>query len=315
MSRRTGYAWDPMFLGHKTLTIHPEHPKRAEVLAPETMLVDVPGLTRVKVDAALGLPGIQRVHDAEYLAEVRAACRRGQRSLDNGDTLIAGDSFDVAVQSAASALSITAQVLTGKLDNGFAALRPPGHHALINRGRGFCVFNNAAICARFAQTAFGLSRVLVVDWDVHPADGTMSIFYDDPSVHVLSLHQESILGEGVGALEQTGAGEGIGTTYNVPLPPRSSEPTYLAAFERALDLAAARCRPDLIIVSCGFDAHVGDPIAKLSLVDESYIRLTRLVKQAAHERCQGRLVSLLEGGYQLDILRRCTRAHLETLLD
>ncbi len=312
---RSGYAWDTTFLGHRTLTVHPEHPVRAEVLAPERMLVDVPGLVRVAVDAALGLPGVHRVHDPVYIDEVADACRRGRRSLDGGDTLIASDSFDVALRSAAAALSVVSAVMGGKLDNGFAAVRPPGHHALVNRGRGFCIFNNAAICARFAQTAFGAGRVLIVDWDVHPADGTMSIFYDDPSVHVLSVHQDGILGKGVGAEDQRGCAAGEGTTYNVPLPAGTDAVSHLTRFGEALEVAAARCRPDLVLVSCGFDAHVGDPIGGLRLDDDHFRILTQMVRRVALRYCGGRVVSMLEGGYQPDILRRCVRMHLEALLD
>jgi acetoin utilization deacetylase AcuC-like enzyme len=313
---RTGYAWDPMFLGHRTTTVNPEHPDRAQVLAAERMLSDVPGLVPVKVDQALGAPGILRVHPVSYLTEIREAFAHGRRSLDGGDTLVAEDTFEVAVRSASAALSVTEGVLAGRLDNGFAAVRPPGHHALTNRARGFCVFNNAAICARFAQSAFDrVTRVLIVDWDVHPADGTMSVFYDDPTVHVLSLHQDGIFGKDVGSADQRGRGPGEGATYNVPLPERTRATAYVDAFEHALDVASVRCRPDLIIISCGFDAHAGDPIGRLSLEDETYAHLTRAVKRVARQHCGGRVVSLLEGGYQLDILRRCARIHLETLLE
>lgn len=312
---KTGYAWDPAFLGHRTISVNPEHPDRARALASETMLAEVPGLLPVRIDPNLGFPGVLRVHPTSYVSEVRDAFAQGRRALDGGDTLLAADTFEVALRSAASALSVTEAVLSGKLDNGFAALRPPGHHALTNRGRGFCVFNNAAICARFAQAAFSVNRILVVDWDVHPADGTMSIFYDDPSVHVLSLHQDGIFGKDVGTADQRGTGAGEGSTYNVPMPERTKPTAYLDTFERALDVAAVRCRPDLVIVSCGFDAHAGDPVGKLSLDDDTYAHLTRAVKHVAKKHCGGRVVSLLEGGYQIDILRRCTRTHLETLLD
>jgi acetoin utilization deacetylase AcuC-like enzyme len=312
---RTGYAWDPVLLGHKTTSVNPEHPDRARVLALDAMMADVPGLRAVRIDPHLGFPGVLRVHPTSYVTEVREAFLQGRRALDGGDTLLASDTFEVALRSAATALSVTEAVLAGKLDNGFAAVRPPGHHALTNRGRGFCVFNNAALCARFAQATHSIRRVLVVDWDVHPADGTMSIFYDDPTVHVLSLHQDGILGRSVGSADQRGRGAGEGATSNVPLPERTKPTAYLAAFERALDGAASRCRPDLVIISCGFDAHAGDPIGKLSLEDETYVHLTRAAKRVAKDHCQGRLVSVLEGGYQLDILRRCTRAHVEALLD
>jgi acetoin utilization deacetylase AcuC-like enzyme len=312
---RTGYAWDAAFLGHRTLTNHPEHWTRAEALRPEVVLADVPGLVQVKVDGALGLPGVQRVHDHAYVAQIRDAFARGQRTLDGGDTMIGADSFDVALRSASAALSMVGAVMRGELDNGFAAVRPPGHHALSNRARGFCLFNNVAAAARFAQRAHGAKRVLIVDWDVHPADGTMSLFYDDPDVHVLSVHQDAIFGPGVGAAEQRGTGPGEGATYNVPLAKGTGPGAYFAALEPALELAAARCRPDVVLISAGFDAHRGDPIGKLGLDDDTYGTLTRMVRRVARQHCGGRVVSVLEGGYQVEILRRCVRSHLEALLD
>lgn len=311
----TGYLWDEAFLGHFTSMVAPERPERADVLNATQMCADLPGLRRLKNDALLGRAWIGRVHDPDYVRLVRGAFEEGRRHLDNGETCVRFDTFDVAERAVSGALSLVREVMEGRIDNGFAALRPPGHHAGRFNARGFCYFNNVAIAARYAQETYAASRVLIVDWDVHPADGTMALFYDDPSVHVLSIHQHGIFTETVGTTDQTGRDAGIGATMNVPLPAGSSEATFLDALESALEVAAGRCRPDLILISCGFDAHRADPIGSMLLDDNSYRKLTRMVAKQARRYCQGRIVSLLEGGYNPEVLRRCTRLHVETLME
>jgi acetoin utilization deacetylase AcuC-like enzyme len=312
---RTGYAWHPTFEGHFTRVGHPEHPDRARALEPTRMMIDVPGLSRVAVDEDLGFAWVRRVHDDAYVSSVRDAHAHGVRVLDRGDTWISADSYDVALRAISATLSLVRAVGTGALDNGFAAVRPPGHHAGIAGARGFCLFNNVAIAARFAQTLLGFARVLILDWDVHPADGTSAIFDTDPDVHVVSVHQHGIFTDTVGNEDQRGHGEGEGATYNVPLPKGSGASQLLSRLEPVLDRAAARCRPDLVLVSCGFDAHRADPVGGLALDDETYVDLTRMAKRVARDHAGGRLVSVLEGGYSPEVLRRCARLHVETLLE
>lgn len=311
---RTGFVWDRTFLGHRTSSVHREKPERVADLDPVTMAQEVPGTTPLKVDSALGLPWIARVHDRDYVRRLREAHGSGVRFLDGGDTFVAGDTFEVATFASAAAVTLTEAVFKGRVDNGFVALRPPGHHAGPSSARGFCYFDHAAECARYAQQIHGARRVLVVDWDVHPGDGTEAIFYEDPDVHVMSLHQKGLFAETCCAADQTGRGEGEGATYNSPLEARTGPLEYLREFERVLDLAAARCRPDLIIISCGFDAHAGDPLGGLCLVEETFRRMTSMVLALARQYCSGRVVSLLEGGYSPPVVRRCARAHIEALL-
>ena len=279
------------------------------------MMIDVPGLSRVAVDEDLGFAWVRRVHDDAYVSSVRDAHAHGVRVLDRGDTWISSDSYDVALRALSATLSLVRAVGTGALDNGFAAVRPPGHHAGVASARGFCLFNNVAVAARFAQTLLGFARVLILDWDVHPADGTAAIFDTDPNVHVVSVHQHGIFTDTVGTEDQRGHGEGEGATYNVPLAKGSGAVQLLSRLEPVLDRAAARCRPDLVLVSCGFDAHRADPVGGLSLDDNTYRDLTRMAKRVARDHAGGRLVSVLEGGYSPDVLRRCARVHVETLLE
>jgi acetoin utilization deacetylase AcuC-like enzyme len=312
---KTGYAWHPGFQGHFTRVGHPEHPDRARALDVQRMMIDLPGLQQVKVDEGLGFAWVRRVHEDAYVSAVRDAHGRGTRVLDRGDTWISGDSYEVGLLAISATLTLVAQVAAGTLDNGFAAVRPPGHHAGVANARGFCLFNNVAVAARFAQQCYGYSRILILDWDVHPADGTEAIFYDDPNVHVVSVHQHGIFTETVGTEAQSGRGEGEGTTYNVPVAKGSNEAQILQRLEPVLERAASRCRPDLVLVSCGFDAHRADPVGGLGLDDESFRVLTTMAKRVARQHAGGRLVSVLEGGYSPEVLSRCARVHVETLMD
>ena len=312
---KTGYLWDDGYLGHFTSTIHPESPARVEGITFEKMSGHLPGIVPVRVDPGLGRPWVMRVHTAEYVERVASAFEKRVRTMDNGDTLVREDTYDTALRAVSGALSLLREIANGSVDNGFAALRPPGHHAGKSHARGFCYFNNAAICAKYAQAILKWKRVLIVDWDVHPADGTSGIFYDDPDVHVFSVHQHGIFSTSVGLAEHRGVGEGEGATHHVPLPPGTEELAYLRAFEPALQKAAAACKPDLIIISAGFDAHAGDPIGGLRLQDETYTRLTQMVANVAKDQGHTRILSLLEGGYSPPVVTRCVRTHVGSLLD
>jgi len=313
---RTGYVWDPLFLGHVTSRIHPERPARAGELATREMSREVPGIAPLAIDRALGLPWVRRVHEAAYIDRVQHGAGRGQRHLDSGaETLLREDTFEVALGALSATLSLVREVGEGRLENGFAAVRPPGHHAWPGHTRGFCVFNNAAAAARYAQAQLGLERVLIVDWDVHPADGTEGFFYDDPSVHVLSVHEEGLFPATVCAADHRGSGEGEGSSWNLPLDSGSGPKEYYRHFEPLLEAAASACRPELVIVSCGFDAHRADGIGHMRLDDGAFFELTKMVRRVAKRYAEGRLVSILEGGYCLDVLRRCVRHHLEALID
>ncbi len=309
----TGYAWDEAFLGHDPGIAHRERPTRVAHLDTPTVLSEMPGLREVKLDLALAGPGIRRVHDTTYVRSIEDAFAQGRTRIDNADTRVRADTYAVAEAAAAASLSMTRAVMRGEVDNGFVAARPPGHHARASAGRFFCYFNNVAVSARFAQQ-LGAEKVLIVDWDVHPADGTSSIFWEDPDVYVLSLHQHGIFTETVGTEDQIGRGEGEGATLNVPLPARTDRPGYLRALERGLGTALDAMTPDIVLVSCGFDAHRGDPLGGMALDDEAFYDLTVMLRDAAGPACGGKIVSILEGGYQAEVVTRCARQHLQGLM-
>ena len=301
---------DPVFLEHETGT-HPECPARLRQITLKleqagTLERFTPGKIRSATPAELAL-----VHDADYIASLAEFATRGGGRLDN-DTLMCGRSFDVAVRAAGTAIDAVEQVVRGPHRQAMCLIRPPGHHALQALPMGFCLFNNAAVAAQYALDILGLNRVLIIDWDVHHGNGTQDIFYDSSQVYFFSAHRFPFW-PGTGRENETGTGAGLGTNFNLPLAFGISRREYLTRFETQLTDAAARCKPDLVVLSAGFDAHHADPIGSLGLETEDFGALTKLVQQVADHYCGGRLVSLLEGGYNLQALAESVQCHLETL--
>ena len=310
----TGYLWDDAYLGHETTAIHPEKPARAAALATHRIARGLEGVVPRRPDLHLGMPWVRRTHEASYVARVASAYADNARALDAGDTVVREDTYDVALAAAAGACTLAREIATGSLDNGFCAIRPPGHHAGPQNARGYCVFNNAAVATRFVQAVHGLQRVLIIDWDVHPGDGTAAFFHQDPDVHVLSMHQEGLFPPSVGAVEQTGRGAGEGTIHNVPMPAKSGPLEHQRAFAPALRAAAEAAEPDFVIISCGFDAHAADRVSDQTLREVDFVWLTERVREVADHYAGGRLLSLLEGGYCVEVLPRCVQAHVAALM-
>jgi acetoin utilization deacetylase AcuC-like enzyme len=256
---------------------------------------------------------LERVHSSAHIDLVARFAREGGGFLDP-DTIVSEESSDVAMMAAGTACAAVDAVLTGQERRALALVRPPGHHALADRAMGFCLFNNIAVAAAHARQVHGLNRVLVVDWDVHHGNGTQDIYYEDESVHFLSLHRYPFY-PGTGAEGETGSGPGLGATRNVPLAFGISRKEYVAAFTSALEDTARNCRPELILLSAGFDAHAADPVGSLGLESEDFGELTDIIIDAANQYCGGRLVSLLEGGYNVEKLGESVSIHLESLLD
>lgn len=252
-------------------------------------------------------------HELSYLQLAEHEILAGLPQISTGDTTICEESWDAARLAAGCALAAVDAVVGGKAANAFCVVRPPGHHASADRGMGFCILNNVALAARHAQRRHGLKRVLIVDWDVHHGNGTQDIFYADGSVFFFSTHQWPWY-PGTGPASETGEGEGKGTTLNCPLPAGSGRAEIFAAFEKQLLPAMENFRPELVLISAGFDSRIGDPLGHFQLTDADFADLTKLVRGIADQFAKGRVVSLLEGGYNLSGLASAATAHLSALL-
>ncbi|UCC75218.1 MAG: histone deacetylase [Gemmatimonadota bacterium] len=255
------------------------------------------------------------VHPATHVERVRAAVRRAEDSerlvhLD-ADTTVSAGSWNAALAATGTVLTAIRAVLDGSARNAFCLARPPGHHATEDRAMGFCLFNNVAIGARYAQEE-GLRRALIIDWDVHHGNGTEAIFYQDPDVFYLSMHQSPHY-PGTGHAGHRGQGAGEGATLNLPVPPGLPSEGYVGALLAGIDAALSSFSPDVVFISAGFDAAAGDPLAGLTLRPADYHDLTRRVAEIAAAHCEGRLVSVLEGGYDLGLLAACGLAHVRAL--
>lgn len=301
---------DTLFEDHETGR-HPENPHRLQAIHRELANSEIAAACPVQGAAAAEEKWIHAVHPAEYVKQVRELAETGGGRLDP-DTVVSPRSYDVARHAAGTACRAVDQVIARQAGNALCLLRPPGHHALPSRAMGFCLFNNIAIAARHAQRQHSLERILIVDWDVHHGNGTQNIFYEDGQVVFYSIHRFPFY-PGTGGQDETGNGNGLGATFNVPVAFGTSRDDYTAAFEATLEKAAEHARPELVLISAGFDAHRLDPIGSLGLETEDFGRLTELVMQTAHTHCEGRIVSLLEGGYHPQALAGSVRLHLETL--
>jgi acetoin utilization deacetylase AcuC-like enzyme len=304
---------DPLFLEHDT----GRHPECADRLRAITARLSQPGLDARCTPGAyqpLTEEAVAEVHSSRQVRQVKQLAEHGGGHIDP-DTVVSPESFRVGLAAAGACASAVDTVLNGKDSSALCLVRPPGHHATPARSMGFCLFNNIALAARHAHKAHGLDHILIVDWDVHHGNGTQDIFYADPVVTFLSIHRYGRgFYPGTGAADETGTGRGLGHTINVPLRYGTSRQDYHAAFTRALERAADLAKPELVLVSAGFDAHAHDPIGSLGLEVEDFVTLTGQVLDVARAHARGRLVSCLEGGYDLGALAESVQAHLEGLL-
>lgn len=311
----TGLLYDDIYLKH--LAGNSGHPERPERLIAIRNALDKTGLmqTLYPIKARrVTQQELELVHKPSYIALVRRelANVQGFRELSTGDTLVSAGSLEAAEFAAGGVLNTVDAVMEGKVKNAFAAVRPPGHHATPTRGMGFCIFNNVAIAARYVQKKYGIRRVLIVDWDYHHGNGTQETFYQDGSVFYFSTHHYGAY-PGTGSPTETGAANGTGKILNVPLPPGATDAQIAEAFQTKLVPAARAFKPDFIFISAGFDGMRNDLLGVFDITPAGFAAITRIVVDLAKELCQGRLVSVLEGGYRLDGLAESVLAHVQVL--
>ena len=314
-SRQTGFLFDEVYRHHLVGdTGHPERPERlTAILGGLEKAGLLNRLTRIPARPATD-EELALAHDRAYIDLVKRelANVQGVSELSTGDTDVTRESLAAARAAVGGVLNAADAVASGRMKNAFCAVRPPGHHATRDRGMGFCIFNNVAIAARYLQKVHGIRRVLIVDFDYHHGNGTQDIFYDDDSVFYFSTHHYGAY-PGTGSAAETGAGKAAGTKLNVPLPPGASDAQILAAFEQQLVPAARRFKPDFILVSAGFDGMRNDVLGRFDITPAGYTAITRVIVRLADELCQGRIVSVLEGGYRLDGLAESVAAHVKVL--
>ena len=309
---KTAFASDPRFQNHATGQGHPERSSRLahtlDHLQAKEWFASLQTVEAVRCETEW----LARVHHRQLIERARASCEQGLPYLDTPDVAISAESFEVARLAAGTVLNLADEVAHGRVDNGFALVRPPGHHAEHNAALGFCLFNNIAIAARYLQDQHGLEKILIVDWDVHHGNGTQHLFEEDPSVFYVSTHQYPHY-PGTGAYSETGTGAGKGATLNCPMNAGAGNETYTQAFSETILPAIDAFGPDMILISAGFDAHQADPLGSINLTTEHYAWMTRRLMECADHHCNGRILSVLEGGYDLDALALSVAVHIGTL--
>lgn len=306
-----GIVANPKYSMHMTGKGHPERPARESVIRES---LNKAGLLNQKTmirPREATIEELRLCHGKEYIELVQKEIAGGKTELSTGDVVISDMTFEVALLAAGGAIEGVDAIMSGLFKRVFCVVRPPGHHATSNKGMGFCVFNNAAIAARYCQKKYGIDRVLIVDWDVHHGNGTEEIFKEDKTVFYFSTHQKGIY-PGTGAKDFVG----VGTTMNVPVPKGvKSREKVIQAFTGPLAEAMKSFKPEFVIISCGFDAHEKDLLGEMSLTTEDFATLTRIMMDIGNKYAKGRILSVLEGGYNLDALAEASVAHVRAMDD
>lgn len=320
----TALVYDPVFLEHVTPRHHPERPERlttAMWALASLQWLERDGLVQMRPRAATE-DELAAVHTRKYIQKVKQMAHEVAEDVKRGgretryfapDTYISAGSYEAAIRAAGAPLTAIDALMKGEIENAYCLVRPPGHHAMQEEAMGFCLFNNVAVAARYALDRYGLERVMIIDYDVHHGNGTQDMFYDDPRVLYFSIHQAPFY-PGTGHSDERGEGEALGTTINVPVPAMTGFEAYEAVFRQVMAPAADRFDPQLILVSAGFDAHWADPLADMNLSTAAFAKLNGIIIELAQELCQGRLVLVQEGGYELEATASCVATCINLLL-
>ena len=295
---KTAYLYNEIYMEHDTGWGHPERAERLPAIDKKLQSNDFYNdLVRVDIKKA-DYKYIEMIHDRKYIDRVEKEISRGTKYLDSMDTAVCGRSFEVALYAAGGCLNMCDTVMSGKAANGFCAARPPGHHAERTYAAGFCIFNNIAICAKYLQSEYNLKNIAIVDWDVHHGNGTQHSFESDPTIYYFSTHQFPHY-PGTGDASETGTGAGKGYTLNIPMKAGSGNEEYTAAFTKKIIPELEKFKPEAILISAGFDAHSFDPLSSIQLSSDMFYKFTRMLMDVAEKHSNKRIISLLEGGYDL----------------
>ncbi len=314
--RKLGFVYHPIYLDHDTGIRHPERKARLESITQQLEEDNLSSqLLRIEPFQA-ATEWITEIHDIEYIKKVENACQQGEGFIDNPDTPASENTYNAALMAVGGVLAAIDNVMKGTIQRAFCSVRPPGHHAEQNSSMGFCFFNNIAIGARYLQKKYQLNKIFILDWDVHHGNGTQHSFERDSSVFFSSLHEDPrYCYPGSGAADEIGLGPGEGFTLNCPIQPGTLDEHYYIVFEQNIIPAIKSFRPDFILISAGFDAHTSDPIAHVNLTEKTYTNMTHSLSRLADEFCHGRIISVLEGGYDLKAIGNSVSAHIKALLD
>jgi acetoin utilization deacetylase AcuC-like enzyme len=296
---RVGIVKDDVYIEHITDDFHPENPER--LVSIYRMLKEIDQRDLVYVPARMAThEEIAYNHEASYIMSVRETKGKVQRRLDP-DTVTSARSYDAACTAVGGVLALIDECMAGRVDNGFALVRPPGHHAESSRSMGFCIFNNVAVGARYLEKKYGLKRILIVDWDLHHGNGTQHSFYEEPGVLYMSTHQYPYY-PGTGWYDETGRKEGSGYTVNIPLSYGMNDDDYVYVFNEVVVPVARRFKPEIVLVSAGFDIHRNDPLGGMAVTEDGFARMARMLMDVAESECGGRILFVLEGGYDIRAL-------------
>lgn len=310
---KTGFFSDPIFLKHDTGG-HPENAGRLSAITDKMEELNLISLLELQKPRIATEEEIGLIHSVDYMRHVEEAANSHQAYLDTPDCVLSPETYKVALHATGALVDAVSEVAAGTLDNAFVACRPPGHHAEHQQAMGFCFFNNIAVGAAYLTKNLGYQRVLIFDFDVHHGNGSQHVFEEQKDVFFSSIHQHPrTCYPGTGYAEERGSGEGTGYTLNVPMLPYATDEDYLQQFEKILLPAFRAYNPDFILLSAGFDAHAEDPLALVNLTQHGFDGLIQGMKRLAHECCGGKLVSVLEGGYNYQRLAECVSSHVTYL--